>query len=336
MDHHTAAGEFQALISLRSEQLRQASNGQVSNEQEKVYRQHLVDFKNGCPGPGIRVAIFGGSGTGVFVTAERATFVVRQRQIQFDWTQAQRLLHRADAIADQAAEWWPPVEASSSESRRDRKRREESSQERRPHIDRAYDLMTAVLSAIDQENSRALRLRDNGEAVDVRSDAYTTTMTVIEAEIERAEELLDTAGQRQAQLSYTKGMLIGAVALGISCLLIGAAFYATGTAAANGVALLAGGLGALVSVLQRMTSGSLRLDVHAGNGMLFRFGALRPAIGAILGMAVFALLAGGLLPAVSAAPNQELAFYAGIGFLAGFNERFAQDMIADSEHRLAG
>ncbi len=160
-------------------------------------------------------------------------------------------------------------------------------------------------------------------------------MAVIEDELERAEALLDTAGQRQAQLSYTRGMLVGALALGCSCLLIGAAFYATSTAAADGVALLAGGLGALVSVLQRMTSGTLRLDAHAGTGMLFRFGALRPVIGAILGMAVFALLAGGLLPAISTAPNEELAFYGAIGFLAGFNERFAQDMIANSGSRLA-
>ncbi len=155
MDHNTAAGEFQALITLRTEHLQKASNGQVSSKHEKVYRKLLVDFKGACPGPGIRVAIFGGSGTGVFVTAERATFLVRERQIKFDWTLAQRLLHRADAIADQAAEWWPWAETDSSSSRRDRKQQEENSLERRPHIDRAYNLMTAILSAIDQENNRA-------------------------------------------------------------------------------------------------------------------------------------------------------------------------------------
>jgi hypothetical protein len=336
VDHHTAAGEFQALISLRTEHLRDARDGQVSPKHEKTYRKLLLDFKSACPGPGIRVAVFGGSGTGVFVTAERATFLVQERQIHFDWTGAQRLLHRADAIADQAAEWWPLIEIDETSSRRAEKKMVDNGLERRPHVDRAYNLMTAILSAIDQENYRVLRQQANGEAKDARSDAYSTTMTVIEGEVERAEALLDTAGQRQAQLSYTRGMLVGALALGFGCLLTGIAFYATGTLARDGVALLAGGLGAVVSVLQRMTSGTLRLDAHAGTGMLFRFGALRPWIGAILGMVVFALFAGGLLPAISVAPDEELAFYAAVGFLAGFNERFAQDMIANSGSRVTG
>jgi hypothetical protein len=85
---------------------------------------------------------------------------------------------------------------------------------------------------------------------------------------------------------------------------VGGLFFSlTATSAINGVALLAGGLGALVSVLQRMTSGRLQLGFHAGANILLIFGALRPLIGAILGMAVFVFLAGGLLPVISVEPD---------------------------------
>lgn len=334
MDHHTAVGEFQALVALRAKHLRKAPDGLVSRKQARNYSQRRIEFKNACPGPGVRIAIFGSTGSGAFVTAERASFMVHERLINFAWTDAQRLLHRADAIADQAAEWWPRIE-NGKLPRQQRKQKEANDLERRPHIDRAYNVMTAILSAIAQESRRVSESKKSrDEKRDARSDAYRASMVVIEADLIRAEALLDAAAQRQAQLSYTKGMLLGATAIGLISLAVGVAFYLTDTPAADGVALLAGALGALVSVLQRMTSGSLRLDAHAGTGMLFRFGALRPVIGAILGMAVFAFLVGGLLPAISSAPNEELAFFAAVAFLAGFNERFAQDVIARSGKQL--
>lgn len=289
LDHHTAVGDFQTLVVLRTEHLRSAPDGDVPPEKLKQYRRGVRQFKGRCMGPGVRVAIFGDSGSGAFVTSERASFLVQEREIRFDWTAAQRLLHRADAIADQAAEWWPRIDLDDSSSRQDRRQSEANDLERRPHVDRAYNLLTAVLSAINQENLRVGEIETGATDADVHSSAYMASIKVIAGDIERAEALLETAAQRRAQLTYT---------------------------------------------LQRMTSGSLRLDVNAGAGMLFRFGALRPAIGAILGMAVFVFFAGGLLPAVSVTPSQELAFYAAVGFLAGFNERFAQDMIASSGHRL--
>jgi hypothetical protein len=80
-----------------------------------------------------------------------------------------------------------------------------------------------------------------------------------------------------------------------------------------------------------MTSGRLRLDTHAAPAMTMAYGAVRPAIGGVLGMALFVLFEGGLLPAVEVADEARLPFYAAVGFLAGFNERFAQDMLAGSE-----
>jgi hypothetical protein len=101
------------------------------------------------------------------------------------------------------------------------------------------------------------------------------------------------------------------------------------------VALPAGGIGALMSVLQRMTSGRMRLDVHAGRGMLTFYGAVRPFVGGIFGMAVFVLIAGGLVSAIEVT-GAPLPFYAGVGFLTGFSERLAQDMLAGASTQLGG
>lgn len=335
IDHRSAAGNFGSLVAMRKQHFLQSEDGAVSATEVDAYRKKVEEFKADCEGPGVSVAIFGKIGSGAFVTTENASFLIEQRGIGFDWNEAQRLLHRAEAIADQASEWWPWEKPSDEDSRRQVKRREAKDLERRPHLDRAFGLMSAVLSAVSEEGRRLDEGEDDEVAKDVRSGNYKAGMQVIEEDIDRCEGLLYTAAQRNAQLTYTTGMLSGVSMLLIVCALIGGAFLATGTAAASGVALLAGGLGAVVSVMQRMTSGALKLDVHAGDSMLFRFGALRPAIGGILGLAVSALFAAGLLPAISVDPGAELAFYGGIGFLAGFNERFAQDMIATSGKALA-
>lgn len=330
IDHRSAAGDFGSLVSLRKQHFRAHPDGAVTAAEAETYRNRVNEFKSRCLGPGVRVAIFGNIGSGAFVTAEQATFLVEERSINFDWTAAQRLLHQAESISDQAAEWWPYEALDESANGRARKRREAKDKERRPHVDRAFDLMGAVLSAVNEENRRVMEKGGTSDERDVRSDNFKASMEVIEKDIRRAYELLDKAAQRHAQLTYTTGMLFGVGLLGIACAAIGASFYLTGTSADDGVALLAGGLGAVVSVMQQMTSRALRLDENAGSSMLFRFGALRPLIGAILGLAVAALFASGLLPAISVEPEQELPFYGAIGFLAGFSERFAQDMIANS------
>ena len=171
--------------------------------------------------------------------------------------------------------------------------------------------------------------RKTGEEERV-TQRYLNNLDAMVPEVARVEIILETAAQRRTRSHYAMGMLLGAFVLGLVCVLVGAEFDKYDTPAWYCVALPAGAVGALVSVFQRMTSGKLKLDIHTGTWMTVWYGALRPVIGGILGMAVFVLLKGGLLPAIEVAEGSELAFYAGLGFLAGFNERFAQDMLARS------
>ena len=59
------------------------------------------------------------------------------------------------------------------------------------------------------------------------------------------------------------------------------------------------------------------------------FGAIRPILGAVLGGAVCAVLAAGLIPAVKILPatGKEVLAFSALAFVAGFSERFAQDVL---------
>jgi hypothetical protein len=59
-------------------------------------------------------------------------------------------------------------------------------------------------------------------------------------------------------------------------------------------------------------------------------GLMRPFIGALFAVALYFFIQGDLV-SVFQLPDGEQAqryFFAGLGFLAGFSERFAQDMVA--------
>lgn len=142
--------------------------------------------------------------------------------------------------------------------------------------------------------------------------------------------------QRQARFEYLGGVVIGlaltlAVFAGLGALaaahwpnqILAPAFLA---------ATLAGSVGALVSVVQRMASGDLVLDYTASRWQKRLIGAARPLVGAVFAAVVHFALLGGLLTmqgSMSAAQNTPatFAFFALTGFAAGFSERFATDIL---------
>jgi hypothetical protein len=153
--------------------------------------------------------------------------------------------------------------------------------------------------------------------------------------LRRADERFRSATARMAKTEYLKGMLVSVLALGVAATL--ALNYIKPSEAVNffSYVLLAGAIGAMVSVLSRMTFGTLRLDYDAGQPLLRSFGAFRIVIGAILGTAVSVLLRGELLPiSLRAIGSNQMYSYAGVAFLAGFGERWAQDVLSTAGDRL--
>lgn len=250
----------------------------------------------------------------------------------FDWSPALPLINELERLAEESREWWPrPDEdrggedASLVEKLVQRvlspvARAVRVDGERRPHSIAAFGLLTWVFKAVIEESERR------------RADAppsriFEGRLAQVKDEIALARGRLAQAMQRSAQTRYWYGALLGAALLALACAILAVVFGATGTAAFYGVAVPAGGVGAMVSLLQRMSTGRLKLDTSASRDLLELFGGVRPLIGAVFGIVVAAAIQAGLLPAIEIPAGQQLAFYAVIGFLAGFNERWAQDML---------
>ena len=83
--------------------------------------------------------------------------------------------------------------------------------------------------------------------------------------------------------------------------------------------------------MNRMTGGSLKVRPEAGKKTIRALGFMRPVIGAVFGAVVYLFLDGGIVQVLSPPDGgANLAFYAGLGFVSGFSDRFAQDVIAQT------
>jgi hypothetical protein len=178
---------------------------------------------------------------------------------------------------------------------------------------RIYGLMTTILAAVEGRTDSAA----------ARTDA--TLWRSLEHELDRAEELLAAEVQREAQVLYSSGMVFGFVALGLA---LGAVIvFEAGTAREIASAALAGALGAAASVLSRLTAGGLGLSAETRRSTLRYFGALRPGVGAAFGGMVWVAAALIFGSSIDADNVRHLAGLLAVGFIAGFGERFAQDVL---------
>jgi hypothetical protein len=139
------------------------------------------------------------------------------------------------------------------------------------------------------------------------------------------------AAAREARIIYLSGMLVGLVLLAVLALVLGLLLSFTDLPIDLDTfltCLAAGAVGAFVSVLQRMSAGKFSVNHEVGREYVQRLAYFRPFLGSIFGLAVFFALEGGLAnitPPLD--PPQRYAFFAFIAFLAGFSERFAQEIL---------
>jgi hypothetical protein len=99
----------------------------------------------------------------------------------------------------------------------------------------------------------------------------------------------------------------------------------------------AGAVGALVSVLSRMSGAGdkFSVDFEIGRPLLRRLGLYKPMVGSVFGVALYFLLASGLLKTQPPDGNL-LDFYAIIAFFAGFSERFTGVIFGNAERLIGG
>jgi hypothetical protein len=178
----------------------------------------------------------------------------------------------------------------------------------------------------DSDQSNAAR---GARAARADLDAFYKRML---RELNRIEDYYQAAGEKRARLHYVAGMIFMGMLL------------ATGAAIASGVALsifglldlnepgvrrfyacmAAGAIGAVVSVLMRMSGrrGSFTIDHELGAVGVRRVGAFRPLIGAVCGVVISFLVQTSLVPIKPSSLSIE--FYVVVAFLAGFSERWTR------------
>ncbi len=179
-----------------------------------------------------------------------------------------------------------------------------------------FNVITMLLGTLDT------RAGNGGQAS--AFDQSPEDQRTIEKELESTESYFLQSAQRTARLEYLIGMIPGLILAALVAVLI---WNVTEVPQEFSIALIGGALGALVSVMERLTAGKLTLNHEYGKATLRILGGMRPFIGALFGLALYVLISGALIPMEVPDGDKQRYFFAGIAFLAGFSERWAQDMI---------
>lgn len=198
-----------------------------------------------------------------------------------------------------------------------------------------YALTRDVVSYL--ESKRLMRRPTQEEERDLHVPEEQDALKSYGKELREIETYAARAAARQAQIVYLKGMMRGLAMLLLLAPALAGLFLLTDVPGVDETlfiaCLISGSLGALMSVLMRMNSGKFNVNHEIGREYLSNLGAARPFIGAIFALLLYFAFQGQLLDQIRLpdSPEGEFAFFMVSGFLIGFSERFAKEMLAVSE-----
>jgi len=166
----------------------------------------------------------------------------------------------------------------------------------------------------------------------------------LERELDLISANYEQAASREAQIVYLGGMLMGVLALCALAVPVGLLLAGTEVPVDLTIffgCLIAGALGALVSVVTRMSADKFHVRHEVGRGYVQRVAAFRPFIGSVFGLLVYLALEGGVISAINVAKPEDdrFAFFLVFAFAAGFSERMVKEVLrstsGDSERKQA-
>jgi hypothetical protein len=200
-------------------------------------------------------------------------------------------------------------------------------------LNRVFGAMSSLLSAVEA-NASAPDSSPYEDDAEVRREAISDAIALYQCDIASATDYYRQSAARSALIFYFWGMVIGVCVIAVLTtaivVLVNALLdrYGVGVATDPYVRVIgtvsAGALGAIVSVMWRMSSGAFRGDFEAGSGHLRMLGAFRPFIGGVFGLALYFALEAGFLQPLRA--GESFYFFAFMAFIGGFSERFAPDV----------
>jgi hypothetical protein len=184
------------------------------------------------------------------------------------------------------------------------------------------------------------RTRGKAEAEEI-----TATYNSQADELIQIERYYASAGEKAARIVYFWGMIVGVAFAATVGFALAGVLWRTGwfnqpqrlRTETFFVCFIAGGIGAVVSVLMRMSSNKFQVDYEVGRSTIRRLGSFRPFIGAVFGMALYFLFRSGISQvSVPSAPPKTVFFFGILAFLAGFNERWTNVLFGKAELTIAG
>lgn len=210
-------------------------------------------------------------------------------------------------------------------------------------MDPVFNVIAFCLQSIDSL-SQGDPGGDNKTRTRLESAQQAEVQRVLEIERNRAETDFYKVLQRNALVRYFYGMLAGVallVTIGIVLSFIETGVFGLGNEV-FAVVVAAGSIGAFVSVLTRISSGRFSLSrgtlalqqAKRKAMMMWVLGAFRPVIGAVFATAFVIFQNSGLIPVQPAKDVTLATYYAGVAFIAGFSERWAQDMVVSTRTTL--
>src|SRR5262245_41366348 len=157
------------------------------------------------------------------------------------------------------------------------------------------------------------------------------------AELRRIEDYYFRAGEKRARMRYMAGMVtfgvvLVAAAAAVTALVL--AFFDSFSVDSTAIqefyaAAAAGGVGAVISVLMRMSGrGSFAIDHELSRWEVMLVGAYRPLIGSVSGIVVYFIVQTPLVPIEQSV--LKLPFYVVVAFLAGFSWRWTRVVLSGS------
>ena len=156
-------------------------------------------------------------------------------------------------------------------------------------------------------------------------------------ELEQVASFYKRTGEGQGKILFFWGMVQGLIVLTlVTALTVGTTWPVDsldggpthwGELQLFIISVMAGALGAFLSVLQRMAStdeSKFTLDFEVGRANVRWIGIYRPFVGGVYGVATFLLLASGILQTESPDAGRDFAYYGILAFFSGFFERFTK------------
>lgn len=201
-------------------------------------------------------------------------------------------------------------------------------------VEMLYTILVYLLSVLDAV-SECQGSKD--EQAD-RRRRVESALKSVNKELDRLDTFMRAASEQTSLRWYLLGLPAGAL-VGFG-MISAADRWSTLVGAPSQlvrVCFACGAVGAIVSVMTRITRGQRLVDSQQGHFVTLLAGGFRPLIGAVFGLALYVFVQGGLVPI--ATPDDDtkgIMFFAALAFLSGFSERWAQDTIVQSAPMPAG